>query len=167
MIILRLIEWPTDAVNAYCKVAIGKDWASIKGHRLMTHTVRRVMDFRKGTKSRGTNLLSKLAAAAANLQTGGEAQDNPQQIAWNIDGKLPVVDCSDLLLIRCYDASPFAPHQLLGETSLPIDSLSDSTGIITKGVPLEIPSAHWLTKLNIKPCLLLKLEYIHCQGCNE
>lgn len=119
------------------------------------------MDFRKGGKSRN-NLLSKLAAAAATLQAGGEGSDNPQQISWTIDRKLDVTDSGDLFLVRCYDASPFAPHQLLGETSLPIESLSDSTGIITKGVPLEISSAHWLTKLNIKPCLLLKLEFIPC-----
>ncbi len=158
-----------DAMNAYCKVAIGKDWSSAH-QQLTTKTFRRVMDFRKinTPASRNKSILSSISKLASGWTQAGDFTDlnNPHRIFWETDALIDIVDNEDMLFIRCYDDSPFAPHQFLGEASISIGSFIEerkmSSGVITKGVelhlPLDLPSAYFLKKLNIKPCLLVKFE---------
>lgn len=156
-------------MNAYCKVAVGKDWSSAH-QQLTTKTFRRVMDFRKinTPASRNKSILSSISKLASGWTQSTDFADfdNPHRIFWETDALIDIVDHDDMLLIRCYDDSPFAPHQFLGEASISIGSFIEehkmTSGVITKGVelhlPLDMPSAYFLKKLNIKPCLLVKFE---------
>ena len=155
-------------LNAYCKVAIGKDWSQAYS-TLTTKTVRRVMDFRKNPQfTRDKSLLSRFAAGTRrSLALGSEEPENPHQIIWNTNAKLNVFEPNDSLFIQCFDANPFAPHQFLGEVSIPISDIIQqrrylSNEQITKGVELKMPNEqlnkNFLYKLNIKPCLLIKFS---------
>lgn len=152
-------------MHAYCLVAIGKDWSSAH-HQLSTKKFRRIMDFRKHRSILAS--ISKLATgwAQGTQSTEFAELDNPHRIFWETDAQIDIYEPDDMLIIRCYDASPFAPHQFLGEARISIGSFIEerkvSSGVITKGVPLhlpqDVPSAYFLKKLNIKPCVLVKFE---------
>lgn len=124
------------------------------------------MDFRKHK-----SILASISKIASDWVQGTQSTeytdlDNPHRIFWETDFKIDIVEPEDMLMIRCYDASPFAPHPFLGEASISIGSFIEerkmSSGVITKGVPLhlpqDVPSAYFLKKLNIKPCVLVKFE---------
>src|SRR5699024_9063353 len=82
-----------DALNAYCKVAIGKDWNQTHS-TLKTRTCRRVMDFRKNNQvNRDKSFLSRLAAGTRrSLAMNTDETDNPHQIIWNTNARLNVFE---------------------------------------------------------------------------
>lgn len=145
----------TDALNAYCKVSIGKDAASI-------HTTRRTKIVRlEMTTSKGGGTLSR----KKDHQKDGNAvnaKDGTFKIAWNANFKINLSSLTETLFISCYDENPFAPHHCIGEAAIPLEDIVQQRryvqGTITKDLPLRIPNQNLLNNYHIKPSVLLKYD---------
>lgn len=145
-----------DALNAYCKVSIGKDAASI-------HTTRRTKIVRLEIASSKGGTLSR----KKDHQKDGNsvnAKEGTFKITWNTNFKINLSSLSDSLFISCYDENPYAPHHCIGEAAIPLEDIVQQRryvqGTITKDVPLRIPNQNLLNNYHIKPSVLLKYDLI-------
>ena len=213
-----------DALNAYCKVVMGKTWDQAHSTRT-SKVVRRVMDFRTmnmnnnqreqhtpSTLQKKSSFLSKLGVRTrrsiaslssfsaledeANLNNyttinnnkfnsnnkedcnNNNTDNNPHRLLWQFDSiPLKVYHAEDVLFIQCYDASPYAPHEILAEATITVRELIQQQKhqfyslaghqcleVITCQLPLRIPNEQLSTnlalKLNIQPYLKIKFDII-------
>ena len=143
-----------DALNAYCKVAIGKDLSS-------THTTKR-------TKTVRLEISNKHTISNRKVKDNTVTKDGTFKITWNDNFKINIANLDETLFISCYDENPYALHHCLGEASIPLNDIVQQrryvNGPITKDVQLRIPneqlSNNLLNNYNIKPSVLLKYDLL-------
>ena len=115
-------------MNAYCKVAIGKNIDSIQVSK-QTNVSR--LEISKNTLSR---------KAKNNMAN----KDGSFKITWNCSIKLNIFNFDQTLFISCHEENPYAPHQCLGEAHISLADIIQQrkfvNGSITKNLPLQIPN---------------------------
>ena len=166
----------SDSLNAYCKVAIGTEWAT--AHSVETTKVINVK-LTPTTTSKGGNRFSfssltrsrsiRSGAEAAFLSASSSADSFSEQdmIRWKVNRKLPVYSAEDCLLIRVYNQSRYSAHQLLGETSMALsEAIAQAKTLrdIGKGLLLVLPNGRLGEQLQrsyqIKPCLRVNYNIV-------
>lgn len=146
--------FPVDALNAYCKVGIGKDFNSI-------HLTKR-------TKVVRLEITSKNTLSGRKARENGVTKDGTFKITWNANFKINLSRLDETLFISCYDENPYAPHMCIGEASIPLEDIVQQrryvSGPITKDVQLRIPnvqlSKNLLNNYKINPSVLLKYDLL-------
>lgn len=138
------------------------------------------MDFRQSNENQPKSLLGKIRsrgslAFGSNVNSIDEldsgANSNPHRIVWQLNKELKIYNGEDVLHIQCFDANPYAPHQLLGEAKITVREMlharefykvSSPRELLEKNLPLEIPSEqlsrNFCHKLNIKPYLKIRFD---------
>lgn len=146
--------FPVDALNAYCKVGIGKEFNSI-------HLTKR-------TKVVRLEITSKNTLSGRKARENGVTKDGTFKITWNANFKINLSRLDETLFISCYDENPYAPHMCIGEASIPLEDIVQQrryvSGPITKDVQLRIPnvqlSKNLLNNYKINPSVLLKYDLL-------
>ena len=150
-----------DTLNAYCKVAMGKEWSSV--HSVYTtKPVRLQLHPSKQSSSKADKSQFYLNSASS--------KDSPppsSTVTWETNYLINIHSMEDLLIIRCYDQNSYAPHQFLGEAVLPVGNLIQQSKHLkgfSKGLQLTLPNEELAKKLlanyQIQPCLSIKFDIL-------
>ncbi len=85
--------------------------------------------------------------------------NNLFKVKWNDSTQFIIYDkINDFLFIKCYDRNPYAPHYLIGSSSLPITQLAEEMHGIQGPLIKEFKLSASDNNVNANPVLYLKLD---------
>lgn len=147
------------ALNANCKIGIGKDWNHLNS---LSETKTICYKWKNKERKLKNNFIEQNASIVPENIKG------PFKVVWDQTFKFHMTDLYDNLIIRCFDNNPFIPSQCLGERNIPVQDLIEHSesvnGPITQDISLHIPYQQLNKKFPVhqmNPSLLIKFDFVH------